>query len=86
MPLSCPGHAGRAGWSIVRASLLLLLLSIAIGTAAVLALRPSEPEVGAADVAPVATGWVGVGEAQPPRRDGEEWEIDVAVPTARSWR
>jgi hypothetical protein len=64
----------------VRAALILLLLSIAAGTAAVLALRPSGPELGASDIAPVASGWVGVGRPQPPRREGDEWEVDVVRP------
>ena len=64
----------------MRAALILLLLSIAAGTAAVLALRPSDSELGASDVAPVASGWVGVGHPQPPRRDGDEWEVDVVRP------
>jgi hypothetical protein len=64
----------------VRAALILLLLSIAAGTAAILALRPSESELEASDVAPVASGWVGVGRPQPPRREGNEWEVDVVRP------
>ncbi len=64
----------------MRAALILLLLSIAAGTATILALRPSESELKASDVAPVASGWVGVGRPQPPRREGNEWEIDVVRP------
>ena len=65
---------------IVRASLVLLLISIVTGSAAVLALTPSDPEVRARDVAPLAAGWVGVGETQPPRREGDRWEVDVVRP------
>lgn len=74
-----PGRAKNIP-HIVRAALILLLLSTAAGTAAILALRPSEPELEASDVAPVASGWVGVGRPQPPRREGNEWEVDVVRP------
>ena len=64
----------------VLARLILLVLSVAAGTAAVFPLRPSDPELSARDVAGVAAGWVGVGLPQTPRRDGDEWEVDVARP------
>jgi hypothetical protein len=51
-----------------------------VAATAVLALWPRAPEIEAADAAEVATGWVGQGAAQPPRRDGDEWEVDVIRP------
>jgi hypothetical protein len=37
--------------------------------------EPDPQEVRAA-----AFNWVGVGDAEPPRRDGDEWEVDVERP------
>jgi hypothetical protein len=38
------------------------------------------PEFGADDAEAAALGWVGAGFAQEPRRDGDEWEVDVIRP------
>lgn len=38
------------------------------------------PEFGADDAEAAALDWVGVGFAQEPRRDGDEWEVDVIRP------
>jgi hypothetical protein len=37
-------------------------------------------EVGAAEAEAAALDWVGTGFAQEPRRDGDEWEVDVIRP------
>jgi hypothetical protein len=38
------------------------------------------PQIGPADAEAAALNWVGTGFAQEPRRDGDEWEIDVIRP------
>jgi hypothetical protein len=57
--------------------LIALSLVAAAGVAGAVALWPREPQLGAAEAAAVAVGWVGAGSHQPPRRDGDEWEVDV---------
>jgi hypothetical protein len=58
----------------------LFLLLIATAVALVLAAIDRGPEIGAADAEAVALDWVGAGYAQEPRRDGDEWEVDVIRP------
>jgi hypothetical protein len=41
---------------------------------------PREPEPRDSDLAAAATQWVGAGTPQAPRRDGDEWEVDVLRP------
>lgn len=64
----------------VRTPVTLSLVAGAAAAVVFLALWPREPELGARDAAAVAVGWVGAGEPQAPRRDGGEWEVDVARP------
>jgi hypothetical protein len=67
--------------AMTPARLTAFLLAAVAGIGAVaLALRPPEPELTPAAAAELATGWVGAGTAQPPRRDGGEWEVDVTRP------
>jgi hypothetical protein len=81
---SCSSHAGatpytdRARTVLIRVGL--IVVACATAAVAVLALWPREPEVEAAEAVSVAVGWVGVGTPQAPRRDGGEWEVDVARP------
>ena len=51
-------------------------------TAAVMAVAALDrpPQIGPADAEAAALNWVGTGFAQEPRRDGDEWEIDVIRP------
>jgi hypothetical protein len=62
------------------ARLVTVLLVVAAGAAAVLALWPRATPLGAEDAATVAAGWVAIGSPQAPRGDGGEWEVDVARP------
>jgi hypothetical protein len=59
---------------------MLMLLLGATAVALVLAAIDRGPEIDAADAEMVALDWVGVGRAQEPRRDGDEWEVDVIRP------
>jgi hypothetical protein len=55
-----------------------VLAIIAVGVLAITLLRPpAEPAASAADAAAAALMWVGAGETQPPRREGDDWEVDV---------
>jgi hypothetical protein len=67
------------GRTVLARVTLLLLVAAAVATAA-LTVRPREPELPASDAAAVAAGWVGAGVPQAPRRDGDEWEVDVVRP------
>jgi hypothetical protein len=60
-----------------RAALLLLALTVAVAVYVGLD-RRGEPEPAEARAA--ALDWVGDGVAQAPRRDGDEWEVDVVRP------
>jgi hypothetical protein len=42
--------------------------------------RDRPPDIGPGDAEAAALDWVGVGFAQDPRRDGDEWEVDVIRP------
>src|SRR5687767_631003 len=57
--------------------LTLILIASAAAAGALLTLWPGEPELGGEEAAAVATGWVGAGAPQAPRRNGGEWEVDV---------
>jgi hypothetical protein len=61
-----------------RLALALLLAALTALVAATLSSR--EPEPSYDDVAAAAAYWVGAGQAQPPRQEGDEWETDVARP------
>ena len=41
---------------------------------------PGEPSPSADQAQAAARQWVGVGTAQTPRRDGDEWEVDIVRP------
>lgn len=59
-----------------------IILSVALVTAAAeLKLREDDDEgFSAAQAKAAALSWVGTGQAQAPRRDGEDWEVDVVRP------
>jgi hypothetical protein len=65
---------------MLRASLTALLLLVLAGAAVLPALRPQRAELGPSEATAVAAAWVGDGRPQAPRRDGDEWEVDVARP------
>lgn len=71
-----PKQAHRAA----RTSVVILSVALVIA-AAELQLREDDDEgFSAAQAKAAALSWVGVGEAQAPRRDGEAWEVDVVRP------
>jgi hypothetical protein len=58
---------------------LIALLALTAGVM-VIAGTDRRPEIGPEDAEAAALDWVGVGYAQEPRRDGDEWEVDVIRP------
>jgi hypothetical protein len=58
---------------------LIAFLALTAGVMVVVVLDRS-PEMGPEDAEAAALDWVGVGYAQEPRRDGDEWEVDVIRP------
>jgi hypothetical protein len=59
-----------------RTSVIILSVALVIA-AAELKLREDDEGPSPAEVKTAALSWVGAGEAQAPRREGETWEIDV---------
>jgi hypothetical protein len=65
---------------LLRTSLIILIVAMVIASA-ILQLREGDDEgVSAGEAKTAALSWVGVGEAQTPRRDGDDWEVDVVRP------
>jgi hypothetical protein len=64
-----------------RTSVVILSVALVIA-AAELQLREDDGDEGfsAAEAKTAALSWVGAGEAQAPRRDGDAWEVDVVRP------
>jgi hypothetical protein len=74
--------AWRAGERVVRLfqkSMILLIVALVIASA-LIQLRGDDEGFSAADAETAALTWVGTGEAQPARRDGDNWEVDVRRP------
>jgi hypothetical protein len=63
---------------LVRMSLALLVVALVVVTAG--SLRDGDAAVSALEAEATASRWVGVGVAESPRREGEEWEVDVVRP------
>jgi hypothetical protein len=59
----------------------ILFVSLAVtAVALVVAGLDRRAEIGPSEAEAAALNWVGVGFAQEPRRDGDEWEVDVIRP------
>jgi hypothetical protein len=71
MALSC----GRAKYPVMRALACLLLAALAVSVAP--AVWPRDTEPSAAELVAHAVRWAGPGRVDAPRRDGDEWEVDV---------
>jgi hypothetical protein len=64
-----------------RATPIILIVAMLIASALFQLLKDDEDEdFGAAEARAAALSWVGAGEAQRPRRDGDAWEVDVVRP------
>jgi hypothetical protein len=70
----------KQSYRAARTSVIILSVALVIA-AAELKLREDDDEgFSAAEAKTAALSWVGAGEAQAPRRDGEDWEVDVVRP------
>jgi hypothetical protein len=71
----------KQSYRAARTSVIILSVALVIA-AAELKLREDDDDEGfsAAEAKTAALSWVGAGEAQAPRRDGEDWEVDVVRP------
>jgi hypothetical protein len=69
LPSTVPAHA-----------ILIFAAGAVAAVLAVLALWPRDGELRAEEAARIATGWVGRGELQTPRCDGDRCEVDVTRP------
>jgi hypothetical protein len=59
--------------------MILLIVALVLASAA-FQLRDDDERFSAEDAEIAALSWVGVGEAETPRREGENWEVDVRRP------
>jgi hypothetical protein len=70
----------REWFVLFRKAMIVLIVALVVASA-VLQLREDDDESPTAAEAKVAAlSWVGVGKAEPPRREGENWEVDVRRP------
>jgi hypothetical protein len=59
--------------------MILLIVALVVASAA-FQLRDDQEDVDAEDASIAARSWVGVGEVEAPRREGDNWEVDVRRP------
>jgi hypothetical protein len=64
---------------LFRKGVILLIVALVVASAVIQLARDDE-EVSAAEARTAALSWVGVGKAEPPRREGDNWEVDVRRP------
>ena len=62
-----------------RKSMIVLIVALLLASAA-FQLRDEDDGVSAADAKIAALSWVRAGEAETPRREGDNWEVDVRRP------
>jgi hypothetical protein len=65
---------------LLRTSPIILVVALVIASAVALLLRADDESFSAAEAKTAALSWVDGGLAQPPRRDGDAWEVDVVRP------
>jgi hypothetical protein len=64
---------------VFRKSMIALIVALLLASAA-FQLRDEDEDVGDTDARVAALSWVGVGQAETPRREGENWEVDIRRP------
>ena len=62
-----------------RKSMILLIVALVMASAA-FQLRDDDEDFSPAEARVAALSWVGVGDAEAPRREGDNWEVDVRRP------
>jgi hypothetical protein len=75
-----PAPIPKIPTTVPTRAILILAAGAVAAVLAVLALWPRDGELRAEEAASVATGWVGRGELQRPRCDGDRCEVDVTRP------
>jgi hypothetical protein len=71
----------REWLGLFRKSMIALIVALVLASAAFQLVDDDEDErFSATDAEVAALSWVGVGEAETPRREGENWEVDVRRP------
>jgi hypothetical protein len=71
----------RGCFGLFRKSMIALIVALVLASAAFQLFDDDEDDrFSAADAETAALSWVGVGEAEAPRREGENWEVDVRRP------
>jgi hypothetical protein len=65
---------------VFRKSMILLIVALVVASGVIRLLRDDDESVSAAEAKTAAKSWVGVGKAEAPRREGDNWEVDVRRP------
>jgi hypothetical protein len=65
---------------LLRTGPIILVVGLVIASVVLLLLREDDESFSAAEAKIAALSWVGGGQAQAPRRDGDAWEVDVVRP------
>jgi hypothetical protein len=64
---------------LFQKSMIVLVVALVVASV-VIQLRGEDERFGATDAEAAALTWIRAGEAQAPRRDGDNWEVDVRRP------
>ncbi len=62
--------------------MIVLIVALLLASAA-FQLRDEDDDFSARDAEVAALTWVGAGDAESPRREGDNWEVDVRRPGSR---
>jgi hypothetical protein len=70
----------RRCFGLFRKSMIALIVALVLASAAFQLRDDDDERFDPRDAEIAALSWVGVGEAETPRREGENWEVDVRRP------
>jgi hypothetical protein len=65
---------------LFRKSMILLIVALVVASGVIQLLPDDDESFDSAEAKTAAMSWVGVGQAQAPRREGANWEVDVRRP------
>jgi hypothetical protein len=78
---ACPDLVQVRRWfGLFRKSMIVLIVALVLASAAFQLRDDDDERFNASDAEIAALSWVGVGEAETPRREDENWEVDVRRP------
>ena len=60
--------------------MILLIVALVVASVVIRLVRDDEETVSAAEAKRAGLSWVGIGKAEAPRREGDNWEVDVRRP------